>query len=284
MKKWKQLWILMALGALTLSACVINADQTETPSPEEILTQVVETVHASLSQTPGASSTPAPTATSLPTSTATSTPMPTPSPIPTQVGGGSPGGNPGGGGGSGVCDATVFISDITIPDGTQLAPGASFTKTWRLLNGGTCPWTPDYRLVFISGAQMGGVSPQQFTVADISPGATVDISVNLVAPLTAGTYTGYWKLQNAQGALFETSFYVQIVVVGDATGTPTATPTSGTATPTSTATVGPTATPTSTATVGPTATPTNTASATATDTATPTATETSTPTATTPPP
>jgi len=39
------------------------------------------------------------------------------------------------------CDRAQFISDVTVPDGTTFAPGATFTKTWRLKNSGTCTWT-----------------------------------------------------------------------------------------------------------------------------------------------
>ncbi|HEY6074649.1 MAG TPA: NBR1-Ig-like domain-containing protein, partial [Anaerolineales bacterium] len=34
----------------------------------------------------------------------------------------------------------VLIEDVTIPDGTQISRGKSFTKTWKFKNTGTCPW------------------------------------------------------------------------------------------------------------------------------------------------
>ena len=39
------------------------------------------------------------------------------------------------------CDQAQFVSDLTAPDGSSFAPGAAFTKTWRLMNIGTCTWT-----------------------------------------------------------------------------------------------------------------------------------------------
>src|SRR5688500_301085 len=36
-----------------------------------------------------------------------------------------------------VCDAAKFVTDVTIPDGTKLISGESFTKTWRFINIGT---------------------------------------------------------------------------------------------------------------------------------------------------
>ncbi|NIP41529.1 MAG: hypothetical protein GWN00_05010, partial [Aliifodinibius sp.] len=37
-----------------------------------------------------------------------------------------------------------------------LTPRTAFTKVWRLQNVGTCTWTADYDMVFISGDRMGG--------------------------------------------------------------------------------------------------------------------------------
>ncbi|HEY2982382.1 MAG TPA: NBR1-Ig-like domain-containing protein [Anaerolineales bacterium] len=108
------------------------------------------------------------------------------------------------------CDVSQFITDVTIPDGTILTPGQAFTKTWRIKNVGTCSWTPSYAVVFSSGNAMGGPATQALT-GNVNPGQTVDISVNLTAPGTAGDYTGYWKLRNASGVLFA-QFYVQIKV------------------------------------------------------------------------
>ena len=33
-----------------------------------------------------------------------------------------------------------FVADVTIPDGTNFAPGTAFKKTWRLKNIGTNAW------------------------------------------------------------------------------------------------------------------------------------------------
>src|SRR5512143_426233 len=53
------------------------------------------------------------------------------------------------------CDWAQFVADVTIPDGTQIQPGATFTKTWRLKNIGYCTWTTAYSMVYDSGTQMG---------------------------------------------------------------------------------------------------------------------------------
>ena len=100
-----------------------------------------------------------------------------------------------------TCDWVQFISDVTVPDGTKYEPGATFKKTWRLKNIGTCTWTTSYSLVFDSGAQMGAPVSIKFP-SEVKPGATIDINVDMTAPSTAGHYRGYWKFKNASGVLF----------------------------------------------------------------------------------
>ena len=139
------------------------------------------------------------------------------------------------------CDKVQFIADVNFPDGTVVQPGAQFTKTWRLKNVGSCAWTTSYQLVFFSGEKMGAASSAAFTM-NVPVGQTVDISMNMVAPTSPGTYRGYWMFKNASGALFgigaqaNKPWWVEIKV----TGGPTATP----VTPSATATQGgPTLTP-----------------------------------------
>lgn len=115
------------------------------------------------------------------------------------------------------CDWVMFIKDISIPDGTQLAPGDTFTKVWRLQNRGTCAWTSDYMLVFTSGDKMGDTTAVRLP-GKVAPGQSVDVSVTLTAPMSNGHYVGYWMLRNPSGALFgygnsaEKAFYVDIKV------------------------------------------------------------------------
>jgi hypothetical protein len=121
-------------------------------------------------------------------------------------------------------DRAIFVADVTIPDGTVIAPGAAFTKTWKLQNAGTSTWTTGYSLAFVSGEKMGTISsvPIAQTVA---PGAQIDISVDLVAPTTTGKYMGYWKMKNSAGQFFNDAVYV-LINVGSGGQNPT--PTAGT--------------------------------------------------------
>lgn len=123
-----------------------------------------------------------------------------------------------------VCDWAQFIADVTVPDGTNFAPGATFRKTWRLKNIGTCTWTTGYSLVFDSGNQFGAPASVNFPI-NVAPGQTVDLSVDMTAPSAAGHYFSYWKLKNASGVLFgigstkNKSFWAEINVTSSAGGT-----------------------------------------------------------------
>lgn len=224
----KPIWILFSLltiGALALSACNLsNAEPTPTEvSLEAVYTSAAQTVEAQLTGTAAAQ--PSPTLTPSPTETGTATPTleATNTPAATLPP------SSGGGGGSGAvgCNNSAFVSDVTVPDNQQFAPGTTFTKTWRVQNTGSCAWNANYKLTFINGDVMGGVTtPINQTV---NPGASADVSVTLTAPSTPKTYIGYWKLSTDTNQVFGTSVYVQIVV----TGTPV-TPGTGTVLPTAT--------------------------------------------------
>jgi hypothetical protein len=99
-----------------------------------------------------------------------------------------------------LCDRAGFIGE-TIPDDTPMVKGSAFTKTWTLKNTGTCTWTSAYTLVFVKGDAMAGQS-RQFTNAPVAPDQTVQISVDLRAPLTKDSARGDWMLRNADGVLF----------------------------------------------------------------------------------
>ncbi len=212
----------LVLLALSLTGCNMPSQQAE--QHDVAVTQAYQTVEALLTQgvaqTPTVTLTLAPagstqTATSGPQSPATEEP-PTASPtLETK------------------CDQAAAAYpkiDITIEDDTEMAPGESFTKVWRVVNVGTCTWTPDYAVVWFSGEQLEASRSLPLNVT-VPPGQSVDISVDMVAPQEPGTYQSNWKLRNAAGELFgigpegQAPFWVRIKVIEIATETPTPTPT-----------------------------------------------------------
>lgn len=110
------------------------------------------------------------------------------------------------------------MKDVTIPDGTEVQQGESFTKTWRIKNVGSCTWTTSYRVVFVKGESMGAPSNGETLPYSVKPGQYVDASVDLVAPGEEGKYRGDWMLSTPSGqrfgigANYSSSFYVSIEV------------------------------------------------------------------------
>ena len=98
------------------------------------------------------------------------------------------------------CNIALFIEE-TIPDGTKFAKGEAFTKTWRFKNMGTCTWNTNYKLLFISGDQMGAQPSKNFEF-DVAPSEMVDISIDLIAPTNNGIYIGNFKLVDDNGQEF----------------------------------------------------------------------------------
>ena len=99
------------------------------------------------------------------------------------------------------CDHAQFVSDLTAPDGSTFAPGTAFTKTWRLMNVGTCAWTTSYNLVWVGGDSIGAPLSVRLPV-NVAPGQMVDVSVNLTAPTISGHYRALFKISNTSGIQF----------------------------------------------------------------------------------
>lgn len=236
-----KIFSIVIVSAFVLAACGSSASKatpTATPlSVEAISTAAVQTAFAQLTlEAP--TITPTPAFTNTPNVTATPTlQKPTATkPAPTAA----------------TCSNMKFVSDVTIPDGTQLPVNQAFTKTWKVQNSGTCAWTTSYKLVFSFGEAMSG---QAVTLASAVPtGQTVDISVSLKVPNKTGKLTGVWTLEDDKGQPFGPTLTVVInvgAVTPSATGSVTVTPTQ-TLTPVSTETAPvPTETPTETATTTP---------------------------------
>jgi hypothetical protein len=213
----------------TIAAIVISqstrsataATQTITPSPT-----------AKLTLTP-ATAVPSPKVTSTPGNVIQTT---TPTELCNQAGAGNP-------------------IDITIPDNSLIPSGEGFIKTWKLVNTGTCTWTKSYSASFFYGDQMG--APESVPLqANVLPAQSVEISIEMIAPTSPGTYQGNWKLSNPSGELFgigpngDLPFWVRIIVPENPTKTATVTP-GTTATQGATATYNPTISPSPSSTATP---------------------------------
>jgi hypothetical protein len=119
-------------------------------------------------------------------------------------------------------DRAAFVTDVTIPDNTIIPAGTKFIKTWRLRNIGTCTWTKQYNLEVYgktSGTEADWVALHQ----NVQPQQTIDISIELPAPMSEGVARWEAALKNEFGDLFGLGsdpytdmfgkpFWVQIIV------------------------------------------------------------------------
>ncbi len=138
------------------------------------------------------------------------------------------------------CNNLAFVRDVTIPGGTVLLPNQNFTKTWKVANIGTCPWLYQYGLVLLSGNSFGA-GPTKLG-REVDAGHWAEVSANMDAPKTEGSYTSYWRMADSSGSMFGATLVVSFVVqrptpVPSSTPLPSATPTFTSApSPTDTAT------------------------------------------------
>jgi hypothetical protein len=230
------IWIALA-GVLVLVGLVLivnslrkpaapTATTTPTQDANAVLTGVARTADAKMTEMAAITPSPLPATETLTPFPATATSAPTAMVVPA---------SPTSAGGLPSVDMATFVADVTVPDGSNFSPGQTFVKTWRLKNTGATTWSTSFKLGFLQGDQMGGPASVPVPRA-VAPNESVDISVSLIAPSTAGHYRGFWKMINAGGQSFPESVYVDINVVGS--GTVTGTP----KTPTPSVTPGPTST------------------------------------------
>jgi hypothetical protein len=218
--KGNQSWIIVLLIGLIIvvimTVCVIGyfaffrpLNRQPTPGMNEALTQAVETISAQVTadalqtliaqatQAVNPSPTPPlyPTAGPSPTFIYPTQPLPPTSTTvfipPTATSPAIP------------CNRAAFVRDVTIPDGTVLAPNTPFRKTWRVRNDGSCTWDARYFLVFVNGTPMTSQTAVPFPGV-VGPGQTVDLSVDLAAPANPGTYQGNWMFRAPNGQTFGT--------------------------------------------------------------------------------
>ena len=206
-------WIQLPVLFLFLVGCNMPTKRTNTASSPEgdavgtaaALTAAVYITQLAGSAVPSIQATltePPPSATSSPTGT------PLPTTTPTQI----------------PCNRASFVKDVNYPDNEEVGIGANFTKTWRLKNNGSCTWTSGYSLIFDHGDRMNAPDSVQLTSGTVPPGGTVDVSVNLKAPDSSGTYQSFFKLRASDNNVFGVNadgqgpFWVKIVVPEAAAG------------------------------------------------------------------
>jgi len=105
----------------------------------------------------------------------------------------------------------VFIKDVTIPDGAQVAPSEKITKTWQLVNKGETDFPEGSKLIFLRGDREMSVA-EEFPVPLARSGETVDVSALIVTPPTPGRYTAYYQLADKDRNRFGPRLWVDLTV------------------------------------------------------------------------
>ena len=107
-------------------------------------------------------------------------------------------------------DNLTYLEDLSIPDGTLVAPGESLDKRWLVENTGSCNWDAGYSLRLVAGLDLG-VSETQ----DLYPsrsGSSATIRMIFTAPSEPNTYRSAWQAYNPQGEAFGDPIFIEVTV------------------------------------------------------------------------
>ncbi len=131
-----------------------------------------------------------------------------------------------------AADNAQLIS-VSVPTNTTMAPGNRFTQTWTLKNTGTTTWSAGqsgYTLTMVGKDSLGAVplftnaSSTRYTPfiivgngKSVSPNSNAAFSMSFIAPISSGTYTDTFQMNNTSGVAFGPKVTVQIVVAQSGT-------------------------------------------------------------------
>lgn len=222
-KNVKMLGILV-VSALLLGACAAPKAVEPTPDLAAVKTQAVQTAMAQM--TLEAAMMPSPTValpTLAPVPTYTQVPLAT---IPVVTYGGSSGSGSSGGSGSGggvvpTWTPAVYKCELVnqVPiDGWQWA-GENLDVVFTLKNTGIVTWsTATYYVKWLGYDDLSPVKTYPLA-ADVAPGKTVKVIIDIDVPISPGQYRTQWALMNDNGESF-CKFYYYVSAVTKPTPKP----------------------------------------------------------------
>ena len=237
-KSLRQAGFILLVCALALTACNLGSTPAPTVDVNAINTAAVETAMGQLSAQFTQTALAGPSATAIPTNTAvnlstaalptagtplatTSGVLPTVSFNSTLLPGFTPLASPlpptssGSVSTASGCNDAAFTGE-NLPDKSEVTAGKEFTKSWELLNTGTCTWEIGYVFSFLAAESTTGIEGYDITIkADdetTDPGHSQSFVVKIIAPDKAGEYFGYWKLKDKDGKFFGPRVYLDVIV------------------------------------------------------------------------
>jgi hypothetical protein len=100
-------------------------------------------------------------------------------------------------------DASRFVGDVTIPDGTRVKVNAHFVKVWALANAGSVAWHHRFLApTQPTGDDDGCRVPSRVAIGDTLPGEQVMISVPVTAPSRPARCWVSWKMVDEHGRAY----------------------------------------------------------------------------------
>lgn len=107
-------------------------------------------------------------------------------------------------------DGLTFLTDLTIPDGSDVSAGATMDKRWEVQNSGSCNWTEGYSLRLIAGVDLGA-NPEQ-ALYPARSGTHAVIRMAFQAPIEPGTYRSAWQAHSPKGEPFGDPIFIDFLV------------------------------------------------------------------------
>jgi hypothetical protein len=97
-----------------------------------------------------------------------------------------------------------FVKDVTLDDGTMVAPDQVVTKSWAFKNDGKLVWPANCKLCFVDGR----LTPTKTTVPipAAKVGETVTVSVDLRTPSGYGSHKAVFQLKGPDGHKFDNDY------------------------------------------------------------------------------
>jgi next-to-BRCA1 protein 1 len=107
-----------------------------------------------------------------------------------------------------------FILDVTVLDGTLMAPSTQFTKIWRMHNNGSITWPLGTQLIWVGGDHFALHTsvPLEIPVNGFPVDKEIDVAVDFVSPSRPGRYISYWRLASPSCQKFGQRVWVHIQV------------------------------------------------------------------------
>lgn len=104
----------------------------------------------------------------------------------------------------------TFQDDLTIPDGSLVAPGEALDKRWEVENSGSCNWDQRYSLRLVAGSDLG--AKPQMGLYPARSGTVAPIRILFNAPGEPGPYRSAWQAYGPEGEAFGDQIFIDIVV------------------------------------------------------------------------